>query len=110
MNQVPEPKESPAENVVELQHWAARKGLGSRPRLRQFAVVLWASFIGAVLIQLTWLAQQPGPMTGRLELAELSLAFLRWWLVAAIPTWIGVVLSAAPETRSISGSPAHGQH
>jgi hypothetical protein len=81
---------------------AAEKGLGSRTRLRLLAVTLWASFLGGIPILLTWLALLPDDVAAGLGIADLSMAFLLWWVAAAIPTSIGVLLThpgSMPEMR-----------
>lgn len=78
---------------------AAAKGLGSRPGARLVAISLWASFLGAIPMLLTWLLLLPEEYAATLGLAELSFGFFMCWLAAAAPAAIAALLTQA-------GSPA----
>ncbi|TAJ52570.1 MAG: hypothetical protein EPN60_02710 [Nevskiaceae bacterium] len=78
---------------------AAAKGLGSRTGARLVAITLWASFLGAIPMLLTWLLLLPEEYATKLGLSELSFGFFMCWLAAAAPAAIAVLLTHA-------GSPA----
>lgn len=96
MSDDPTSEDVPAEAL--LRHSAA-KGLGSRPGVRLVAIALWASFLGAIPMLLTWLLLLPEEYAAQLGVAELSFGFFMCWLAAAAPAAIAVLLTHA-------GSPA----
>lgn len=88
-------EEHHAEHIV---HHAERRALGSRPRLRLLAVVVWSAFLGACALLLAWLAFTTDA-TGPLSLGRLTRIFLTLWALALVPAASAALLGDARPGR-----------
>lgn len=81
--------DAPAHEIMQA---AAERALGSRRRLRLFAVAAWCAFLGAIPILATALAVLP-PDAAPLHLGPLSLAFLVTWALVMVPVSLALLLT-----------------
>lgn len=83
----------PEPDAETLVREAAARGLGSRRCARQFAVTLWASFLGAIPMLLLWWLMLPSEYAFGFGWHELSWSFFLCWLAAAFPASMAIALS-----------------
>ncbi len=77
---------------------AQRAGaLDESRRLRFAAIVLWSSFLGAVVLLIAWLAFVGAFWPGATDLARLSRFFFVAWILSMVPSACAAAL-ASPGT------------
>lgn len=79
------------------------RALGSRHRLRLFAIAAWTGFLGATLTVMTALALLPAAAMHDAGWAELSIGFLCAWVLAMIPVSLALVLALPRSQRNGDG-------
>ena len=82
---------------------AARRMLGSRPRLRQLSAIAWSSFLGAACTMAALLLAPLGIMLPPNSLGEVTVIFLALWLLAMIPAGFASVLAAEASSTDENG-------
>lgn len=73
--------------------------LGARPRTHFIAIALWASFLGAIPMLLTWLVLLPDDASAALGIEEVSFGFFLCWIAALLPAVLALLLSARTAAR-----------
>lgn len=75
------------------------RALGSRRRLRLFAITAWTGFLGAALSVMTALALLPAEATHAFGWAELSVSFLCAWVLAMVTVTLALMLALPRSTE-----------
>ena len=83
-------------SAEEILRHAAARSLARRPRLRFFAVVLWSSFLGAVMILAAWLLSPHDLAFEPITFARLAGVFVAAWLLSLIPAISAALLIGPP--------------
>lgn len=96
------------DEAADLVRRAAKKGLGSRTRLRLLSITLWASFLGAIPTLLMLVAVLPAEVLPVLSLNRLSAFFFAAWLCALVPASLGVLLTHPKSWPALHREPPHG--
>ena len=79
------------------------RALESSRRIRFAAIVLWSSFLGAVVLLIAWLAFVGAFWPGATDLAHLSRFFFVAWALSMVPAACAAVL-ASPSRDEDTGN------